>query len=516
MPWEQLDELLARADIVLSTTGAPEPIVTLERYRRIAARRTGGPLVILDIAVPRDFDPRIHDGDRTCLFNIDDLQAHPRGDAGRPPQARRPGRGDRRAGGAALPEATGRRRRNGPVIARLTQDLEAKRQEMVQQPVRPAQRPADRRGPQVHRGRLRAAAEPVPARPHQRPDRRNRGRPGRPHPAGCPAQAVPLAGVKLSSLAGVLARRALRRTHPPPSCEHAWSPAAQASSAATSSRRCWRRAGASWSSTTCPPARPPIWRPSATTRICVVVIDSVANADLLGGLLDEADEVYHLAAVVGVRLVLDEPERTVTTNLGPTEMLLRLLRRPAEAAVPGQHQRGLRQEPQDAAGARTTTWCSARPRAAAGSTRAARRSTNTWPWPQHERTGLPVVVGRFFNVVGPRQVGRYGMVLPRFVDQALAGGPLVVHDDGQQVRCFAHVADVVAGVLQLMACPARRGRVFNLGSDEPVTIRALAETVAPPGQSRGRPSSTSLTTRRSRPASRTSAAGCPTCRGCAN
>jgi UDP-glucose 4-epimerase len=89
-----------------------------------------------------------------------------------------------------------------------------------------------------------------------------------------------------------------------------------------------------------------------------------------------------------------------------------------------------------------------------------------------------VVVGRFFNVVGPRQVGRYGMVLPRFVDQALTGGPLIVHDDGRQVRCFAHVADAIEGVRRLMACPAAFGRVFNLGSDVPVTIRELAETVA--------------------------------------
>src|SRR6185312_13846923 len=95
-------------------------------------------------------------------------------------------------------------------------------------------------------------------------------------------------------------------------------------------------------------------------------------------------------------------------------------------------------------------------------------------WREH---GLPLVVARFFNVVGPRQTGSYGMVLPRFVDQALAGGPLVVHDDGRQVRCFAHVADVVEDVLRLMASPAARGRVFNLGSDVPVTIRELAESV---------------------------------------
>jgi UDP-glucose 4-epimerase len=96
----------------------------------------------------------------------------------------------------------------------------------------------------------------------------------------------------------------------------------------------------------------------------------------------------------------------------------------------------------------------------------------------HKRTGLPVVVGRLFNVVGPRQVGQYGMVVPRFVEQALAGGPLVVYDDGRQVRCFGHVADVVRGILDLMRCPAAAGQAFNLGSDEPVTIRQLAERVA--------------------------------------
>ncbi len=109
--------------------------------------------------------------------------------------------------------------------------------------------------------------------------------------------------------------------------------------------------------------------------------------------------------------------------------------------------------------------------------RAARPSTNIWPWRSISAQALPVVIGRFFNVVGPRQVGQYGMVLPRFVDRALAGEPLIVHGDGRQVRCFAHVADVVEAILKLMACPAAYGRAFNLGSDAPVTIRELAETV---------------------------------------
>jgi glutamyl-tRNA reductase len=130
VPWEKLDALLARADIVLSTTGAPEPIVTCDRYERIAAQRAGGPVVILDIAVPRDFDPRIHDGDRTCLFNIDDLQ--------RIRQATLTDRLKHVAPAEAIvAQETERflkdwaRRRHGPVIERLTKDLEAKRQEIV-------------------------------------------------------------------------------------------------------------------------------------------------------------------------------------------------------------------------------------------------------------------------------------------------------------------------------------------------------------------------------------------------
>ncbi len=193
-------------------------------------------------------------------------------------------------------------------------------------------------------------------------------------------------------------------------------------------------------------------------------------------MLDEADEVYHLAAVVGVRLVLEEPERTVTTNIGPTEALLRhLSRRPkpmflaSTSEVYGKNPKTPLSEDDDLVLGPTTRnrWIYA----------CSKAIDEYLALAQHQRTGLPVVVGRFFNVVGPRQVGRYGMVLPRFVDQALAGGPLVVHDDGRQVRCFAHVADVVEDVLRLMDTPAARGRVFNLGGDVPVTIRELADTV---------------------------------------
>jgi UDP-glucose 4-epimerase len=207
-----------------------------------------------------------------------------------------------------------------------------------------------------------------------------------------------------------------------------------------------------------------------------LVIDSIANEERLGELAEEADEIYHLAAVVGVRLVLEEPERTAATNIGPTEALLRRLAdrpRPlfvaSSSEVYGKNPKSPLAEDDNLVLGPTTClrWVYACTKAL----------DEYLALAEHRRSGMPVVVGRLFNVVGPRQVGRYGMVLPRFVDQALNGGPLVVHGDGRQIRCFAHVADVVEAIVQLMATPAAHGRVFNLGSDVPVSIRELAETV---------------------------------------
>jgi glutamyl-tRNA reductase len=130
VPWEQLDDLIARADIILSTTGAPEPIVSFERFAKIRARRGRGPLVILDIAVPRDFDPRIHDGETTCLFNIDDLH-----------RARQQTLKDRQKHVAQAEaiiaqelerlQKDWKRRKHAPIIAQLTRDFEAKREAIV-------------------------------------------------------------------------------------------------------------------------------------------------------------------------------------------------------------------------------------------------------------------------------------------------------------------------------------------------------------------------------------------------
>jgi UDP-glucose 4-epimerase len=207
-----------------------------------------------------------------------------------------------------------------------------------------------------------------------------------------------------------------------------------------------------------------------------LVIDSVGQEKRLTELVREADDIFHLAAVVGVRLVLDDPVRTVATNVGPTEILLRLLAdhpKPmflaSTSEVYGKNPKSPLAEDDDLVLGPTSKgrWIYA-----------CSKAMDEFLALSYARSGLPIVIGRFFNVVGPRQVGRFGMVLPRFVDQALAGGPLVVYDDGRQIRCFAHVADIVRTVLDLMACPAARGRVFNLGSDQPMTIRGLAEKVA--------------------------------------
>ena len=171
---------------------------------------------------------------------------------------------------------------------------------------------------------------------------------------------------------------------------------------------------------------------------------SVADKTLVRGLVSDVDEVYHLAAAVGVQLISTAPIHTIETNIYPTELILSELaapqaRRLCRQAVSGQLERSVRQEPEAnvergrRSGVRSHDTCSLVVRGVESDRRvlvlAHRR--------QHR---LPIVIGRFFNVIGPRQTGRYGMVLPRFVEAVLAGRPLVVHDDGSQVRCFAHVS----------------------------------------------------------------------------
>lgn len=207
-----------------------------------------------------------------------------------------------------------------------------------------------------------------------------------------------------------------------------------------------------------------------------LVIGDITDEPQLEELIEKADKVYHLAAVVGVRLVLEEPERTVHTNVVATAAVLhqtsaqhKPLFLASTSEVYGKNLESPLCEDDDSVYGPSdkTRWIYA----------AGKAMDDYLALSMHRRSGLPVVIGRFFNTVGPRQLGDHGMVLPRFVDQALAGGPLLVHGDGQQVRCFGHVADVVGGILDLMSVPEAAGKVYNFGNDEPVTIQGLAERV---------------------------------------
>lgn len=202
------------------------------------------------------------------------------------------------------------------------------------------------------------------------------------------------------------------------------------------------------------------------------ITDRVVLAEVLPGM----EVIYHLAAAVGVKLVAEDPVRTIETNIYPTEVLLQM-------AVQGGQQFFLASTSEVFGKNPKERWTeeddlhlgpTSRPRWAYGCSKAI---DEFLALAYHRKYGLKVVVGRFFNVVGPRQVGHYGMVVPRFVDRALDGEPVVVYDDGGQVRCFAHVREVVDTVIELMQTPTAAGRVFNIGSDQPVSIRELAEEV---------------------------------------
>jgi UDP-glucose 4-epimerase len=208
---------------------------------------------------------------------------------------------------------------------------------------------------------------------------------------------------------------------------------------------------------------------------------SVADEQLVRRLAADADEVYHLAAAVGVQLIAQSPIHTIETNIYTTELLLRELGRLTAAGrnvkffmassseVYGKNPKPQWTEDDDLVFGATT-----RPRWSYGASKAIDEFLALAYWRERR---LPVVIGRFFNVVGPRQTGAYGMVLPRLIDAALAGRPLVVHGDGLQQRCFAHVSDVVRAVLDLMDCPEAFGGVLNVGSDQPVSILELARRV---------------------------------------
>ncbi|HUL73381.1 MAG TPA: GDP-mannose 4,6-dehydratase [Vicinamibacterales bacterium] len=206
------------------------------------------------------------------------------------------------------------------------------------------------------------------------------------------------------------------------------------------------------------------------------VIDTIMNEALMAELIDDADVVFHLAAAVGVKLIVDAPVRTIETNVHGTEVVLthaakkqKLVVIFSTSEVYGKNTAVPFREDADLVMGPTLKhrWAYA----------CSKALDEFLALAYHRERKLPVIVARLFNTVGPRQTGRYGMVIPTFVRQALTGAPMTVYGDGRQMRSFTYVADVVDGLIRLAGEPRAVGEVFNLGNTEETTILALAERV---------------------------------------
>jgi len=202
----------------------------------------------------------------------------------------------------------------------------------------------------------------------------------------------------------------------------------------------------------------------------------ICNADLMEPLVERSEVVFHLAAAVGVRLIAEEPVHTIETNIGGTEVVLGIANKfrkkvliASSSEVYGKNEAVPFCEDDDIV---------------LGST-----SLSRWSYACskaideflglafHQQYGLGVVIARFFNTIGPRQTGQYGMVAPRFVQKALKNEPVLVYGTGQQRRCFCYVGDVVDAVVGLMNCEDAAGKVYNIGSTEEISIEGLADKV---------------------------------------
>jgi UDP-glucose 4-epimerase len=214
-----------------------------------------------------------------------------------------------------------------------------------------------------------------------------------------------------------------------------------------------------------------------TDRRFHYAIDSVINEPVTAELIDRVDVVFHLAAAVGVRLIVESPVNTIETNVHGTEMVLKLANKKKKkvlvastSEVYGKSEDVPFHEEADLVMGPTSKgrWSYA----------CSKAIDEFLALAYHKEKHLPVVIARLFNTVGPRQTGRYGMVVPNFVKQALLGHPITVYGDGEQSRCFTYVTDVVGALMKLADHEGAVGQVFNIGNDsEEVTIRALAQRV---------------------------------------
>jgi UDP-glucose 4-epimerase len=205
-------------------------------------------------------------------------------------------------------------------------------------------------------------------------------------------------------------------------------------------------------------------------------IGTMMNPPLLAELVDEADGIFHLAAAVGVQLIVESPVRTIETNIRCTELLLELATKKKKkvlitstSEVYGKSRDVPFQEDSDLVMGATS-----RGRWSYACSKAVDEFLAIAYWRERR---LPTVIARLFNTVGPRQTGRYGMVVPRFVKQALTGRPMTVYGDGLQSRCFTHVEDSVRALVGLMDAQDTLGEVYNVGGSEEVTVLELAHRI---------------------------------------
>ena len=211
------------------------------------------------------------------------------------------------------------------------------------------------------------------------------------------------------------------------------------------------------------------------------VVGSVSDAEVVTALVVGSDSIVHLAAAVGVRLILESPVRTIENNLFGTAVVLTAA---ADAHKAGNRKTVLLASTSEVYGKgnqppfREDDDLTLGPTTNSRWAYACSKAMDEWlglaHWREH---GLPVIIARLFNTVGPRQTGRYGMVLPNFTEQALAGEPITVFGTGRQSRCFCHVSDTVEGITRLLDTPGTDGQVFNVGSDREISMRDLADLV---------------------------------------
>jgi len=207
-----------------------------------------------------------------------------------------------------------------------------------------------------------------------------------------------------------------------------------------------------------------------------LIIDSIMNVKLIADVIDKCDIIYHLAAAVGVKYIMENRLKSITVNVRGTDILLELASKDKKkvmlastSEIYGKNEKVPFSEDDDRVLGSTTLH-----RWSYSCTKALSEYLAFAYWYERE---LPIVIMRLFNTVGPRQVGKYGMVVPRFIESALEGTPLPVYGDGTQTRCFTYVDDVVRAMLALAECPDAVGEVFNIGGDEEISIKSLAKKI---------------------------------------